>query len=194
MADESPPRDFLSSQPKRARRPTLPWLIAGAVVLAVIAGLLLVGHLRNGAASSTSAANASEGNPGSGSPGGAGLATADAYAAKLTLANIQMSESTSLLGAKQTYIDGTIANHGAKTLTGVTVQVAFNDFTNTIAQKATMPLVLIRTRTPYIDTEAVADAPIKPGETRDFRLIFDHVTEGWNQNYPEIRVIGVAAK
>jgi hypothetical protein len=61
-------------------------------------------------------------------------------------------------------------------------------------QKETMPLNLIRTHQPYIDTEPVSAAPIKPGETREFRLIFDHVAEGWNQNYPEIRVIEVKFK
>ena len=51
-----------------------------------------------------------------------------------------MSESSSLSGAKQTYIDGDIANNGAKTLTGITVQVGFHDFTGLLAQKETMPL------------------------------------------------------
>ena len=41
-----------------------------------------------------------------------------------------------------------------------------------------MPLNLIRTHQPYIDTEPVSAAPIAPGETREFRLIFDHVAEG----------------
>jgi len=54
-----------------------------------------------------------------------------------------------------------------------------------------MPLTLIRTRQPYVDTQPVAAAPIHPGETRDFRLIFDSLPQDWNQNYPEIRVIAV---
>jgi hypothetical protein len=87
-----------------------------------------------------------------------------------------------------------MANNGGRTLTGLTVQVAFRDYTNLIVQKETMPLNLIRTHQPYIDTEPVSAAPIKPGETREFRLIFDHVAEGWNQNYPEIRVIEVKFK
>ncbi|MBV8114938.1 MAG: DUF2393 family protein, partial [Silvibacterium sp.] len=93
-----------------------------------------------------------------------------------------------------TYVDGTIANKGDQTVSGITVQVAFRDFTNQLVQKETMPLNLIRTHQPYIDTEPVSAAPIKPGDTREFRLIFDHVAEGWNQNYPEIRVIEVKFK
>ena len=105
-----------------------------------------------------------------------------------------MSEASSVAGGKATYIDGTITNQGTQTVSAITVQVAFNDFTKQIVQKETMPLNLIRTHEPYIDTEPVSAAPIAPGETREFRLIFDHVAEGWNQYYPEIRVIEVKFK
>ena len=127
-------------------------------------------------------------------PGGAGLAPPDPYAANLAISNIKMSEASSVAGGKATYIDGTIANHGTQTVSAITVQVAFSDFTKQIVQKETMPLNLIRTHQPYIDTEPVSAAPIAPGETREFRLIFDHVAEGWNQYYPEIRVIEVKFK
>jgi hypothetical protein len=127
-------------------------------------------------------------------PGGAALAEPDPYAKYLVLSNIKMSESSTIIGAKQTYIDGDIANNGSRTLTGVTVQVAWRDFTNQIGQKNTMPLMLIRTRQPTIDIEPVSAAPIGPGQTREFHLIFDHVTQDWNQQYPEIRVIAVEGK
>jgi len=71
---------------------------------------------------------------------------------------------------------------------------AFHGFTNPIAQKETLPLNLIRMYEPYVDTQPVSAAPIKPDETRDFRLIFDHISQDWNQQYPEIRVIQVSGK
>jgi hypothetical protein len=74
------------------------------------------------------------------------------------------------------------------------VQVAFHGFTTPIAKKATMPLMLVRTREPYVDLQSVSAAPILPGQSRDFRLIFDSVPQDWNQNYPEIRVIQVTGK
>lgn len=168
---------FLNAGQSKEARPVVPWVIAGAVVVMILAVLLISGRQK-------AATN----------PGGAGLAPADPYAASLPLTNIKMSESTSLSGAKQTYIDGDISNRGDKTLTGITVQVAFKDFTGQLAQKETMPLALIRTHTPYIDTEPVAAGPIGPGQTREFRLILDYVTDSWNQQYPEVRVIGVQAK
>ncbi len=179
MANGANQTDFMNSGSSKEPRSLLPWLVAGGVVVVILVALLFAGR---------------HANPALSNPGGAGLAPADPYAKSLTLSNIKMSESSSLSGAKQTYIDGEIANHGDKTLTGVTVQVAFRDFTGQIAQKETMQLDLIRTHTPYVDTEPVSRAPVRPGETREFRLIFDHVTDSWNQQYPEVRVIAVESK
>ena len=178
MVDGADKPGFMNSgSPPKEPRSILPWGIAGAVV-AIVVGVLLVTGRR----------------PAPSNPGGAGLAPADPYATNLTLSNIKMSESSSVIGLKQTYIDGDIANNGGKTLTGVTVQAVFRDFTGQIGQKNTMQLELIRTHTPDIDTESVSAAPIKPGQTREFRLIFDHVTDSWNQEYPELRVIAVESK
>ncbi len=179
MASGEQQSGFLSSNGGAAKEPrsVVPWILAGIVVAAVLGVLLFVGHR-------SAPAN----------PGGAGLAAADPYASNLAFSNIQMSESSSVAGAKVTYLDGQISNHGTQTLSGLTVQVAFRDFTNQIAQKETMPLSLIRTHQPYIDTQPVSAAPIKPGETREFRLIFDHVAGNWNQQYPELRVIGISGK
>ena len=161
----------------REARSTLPWVIAGVVVLLVVGIIVALGHRSQPS-----------------NPGGAGLAPADPYAASLPISNLKMSQANSVVGTQATYIDGQIANHGNETVTGITVQVAFRDIGNQIVQKETMPLNLIRTREPYVDTEPVRAAPILPGDSREFRLIFDHVAQDWNQNYPEIRIIAVSGK
>jgi hypothetical protein len=174
----SEPGLFQPQRPaSREPRSTLPWLIAGGFVIVVIGVLVALSHRSQPA-----------------NPGGAGLAPPDPYAASLPITNLQMSQANSMVGGESTYIDGQIANHGNTTVTGVTVQVAFRDLANQIVQKETMPLNLIRTRQPYVDTEPVGAAPILPGQTREFRLIFDHVSQDWNQSYPEIRVIRVSGK
>lgn len=115
----------------------------------------------------------------------------DPYAASLPLSDLAMSESSNLAGGKVTYVDGHIANTGNRTVTGVTVQVLFRTFAHEVTQNETQQLKLIRTRNPYIDVEPVAAAPIKPGDTRDFRLIFDSVSPDWDGAYPEIRILHV---
>jgi len=121
-------------------------------------------------------------------------AQADLYAASLSVADVKMSESSNLAGGKVTYIDGHITNNGNKTVTGISMQVLFRNVANEVAQNETQAVKWIRTRDPYIDLEPVSAAPLKPGEGRDFRLIFDAVTEGWNGVYPDLRIVHVDAK
>jgi hypothetical protein len=121
-------------------------------------------------------------------------AAPDAYAASLPITGLAMSESSNLAGGKVTYLDGHITNTGARTVTGITVQVLFRTFAREVAQNETQPLQLIRTRQPYVDLQPVSATPLAPGDTRDFRLIFDGVNPDWDGAYPEIRVLHVATK
>lgn len=121
-------------------------------------------------------------------------ATLDPYAASLPISQLAMSESANLAGGKVTYLDGQIANTGNRTITGVTVQVLFRDPAHEVAQNETHSLQLIRMRQPYIDVEPVSAAPLKPGDQRDFRLIFDTVAQDWDGAYPEVRIVRVESQ
>lgn len=179
MPTDAGPSGFLNpSTPPKEPHAYLPWAIAGIIIAVIVAVILLT--------------SPSPGPPPN--PGGAGLAQPAPYARYLAISNLHMSQSSTYLGATQTYIDGDIVNHGDKTLTGITIQVAFRDFTGQIGQKNTMPLSLIRTHQPYVESEPVSAAPIAPGQTREFRLIFESIPSEWNQQYPEIRVIAVQTK
>ena len=57
----------------------------------------------------------------------------------------------------------------------------------------TLPLSLIRAHEPYIDTEPLSVAPLKPGDEKEFRLIFESVPGNWNQMLPEIHVVKVTS-
>jgi len=121
-------------------------------------------------------------------------AAADPYAAHLVISNLQMSESSNLAGGKVTYLDGHISNQGNRTVSGISVQVLFRNGAQEVAQNETQLLKVIRTRDPYIDVEALSASPLKAGEERDFRLIFDHVTESWDGAYPQLRILQVQFK
>ena len=122
------------------------------------------------------------------------LLPAAAYAPNLVLSNVQMSESMSMSGGKQTYIEGHIANHGPATVTGITVQVVFANDVIMPPQIETVPLDLIYMREPYVDTQPVSASPLAPGAEGDFRLILEDVTDNWNQQMPQIRVTQVATR
>jgi Protein of unknown function (DUF2393) len=170
---------FLASHQTREATSWPPWIIAAAVVILGLGVLVFFGG---------------HPNPDSQSSNTTGMAQADPYAANLNIGNLQMSEATSFSGAKVTYIDGQITNHGNQTLNAITVQVGFHSDVGQFAQRLAFPLTLIRTRQPYVDLEPVSAAPIEPGQSRDFRLIFDAVPADWNLQYPEIRVISVHGK
>ena len=164
---------FLSASQRAEPKAWLPWIVACAVVVLVLLALAFLGRR---------SAPVPE-------PGGAGMAAPAAYAASLPISSIEMSTADSFSGAKVTYIDGQIANTGNQTITGITAQVGFHNDLGQFAQRTVMPLTFIRTRQPYVDTEPVSAAPLKPGDRRPFRLIFDTLPPDWNQQLPEIRII-----
>ena len=171
-----------STQPLFTQRPPeggsfnpAPWLIAGGVVLVLLAALLVFGHHKP-----TPSPNA--------------LQPLDPYAPSLAFSGVQMSESTSLSGGKSTYIDGHVKNTGGKTVTGATVQVLFENDMALPPQIETVPLDLIRTHEPYVDTQSISAAPLAPGDEREFRLTFEAINSNWNQHLPEIHAVHVSTR
>lgn len=173
----SPQREpvFGTRAPDKTETPWMAWGLAGMTIVLVIAVILLLTHHKAGPPANTVLPLAS-------------------YAGQLPIADVTMSESTSLSGGKSTYIDGHVQNHGTKTVTAASVQVLFANEEAMPPQIETLPLSLIRTRQPYVDIEPVSAAPIAPGEDREFRLIFEDVTGSWNQQLPEIHVVQVTSR
>jgi hypothetical protein len=166
---------FTQRAPEHTPFNPVPWVIAGVVVLLGIVALVVVGR----------------GKP---APPANALRPLDPYASSLAFSDVHMSESTSLSGGKSTYIDGHVKNTGSKTVTGATVQVLFANDSAMPPQIETVPLDLIRTHEPYVDTQSLSAAPLGPGDDREFRLIFEAINSNWNQNLPEIHVVHVSTR
>jgi hypothetical protein len=155
---------------ERAGLPIQVWGMAALIVIVVVGVLLIAGRRKPVVPPNT-------------------IQPVDAYAASLPLTQLAMSESESLSGGKLTYLDGHVQNSGQRTVTGVTVQAVFGNDEGLAPQVDTVPLTLIRTREPYIDTQAVSDNPLKPGDEREFRLTFETIPANWNTQMPEVRII-----
>ncbi|MDE3105089.1 MAG: DUF2393 family protein [Acidobacteriota bacterium] len=166
---------FRSRQPEQPSTSLAVWGVAGAVVLVVVLGLVMLGRRSSGPALNV-------------------IQPLAGYAGSLPLTQLAMSESTSLSGGKSTYIDGHIQNTGSQTVSSVTVQAIFRNDEQMPPQVETVPLMLIRTHEPYIDTQSVAAAPLKPGDDREFRLIFESLPGNWNMQMPEIHIVQAATK
>ena len=156
-------------------RAAVPWMIAGALVAIVLLLLVFAGRRH-------------------GPPNAAQILPLDPYAQNLIVSDLAMSESTSLSGGKSTFLDGRIRNAGPRTVTAVTVQVLFANEEGMPPRIETVPLMLIRTREPYVDTGPVSTAPLKTGDSREFRLIFESLPANWNMQLPEMRVTSVRSR
>jgi hypothetical protein len=163
---------FAPKPPARDELPINAWAIAGLVVLVIVAVVVVMNHRKPLAATNS-------------------LLPLDPYAANLGISQLAMSESTSLSGGKSTFVDGHIHNTGSSTVTGVTVQVLFRNDEQMPPQVETVPLSIIRTHEPYIDTEPVSAAPLKSGDDSEFRLIFETLPTNWNTQMPEIHIVHV---
>lgn len=171
----SPPSLFTAKKPEGGGIPMVAWAVAGLVVLVVLAVLLVTGRSKSSATGNT-------------------IQPLAPYAVNLPLSGLAMSESTNLSGGKYTYIDGHVRNTGSQTVTAITVQVIFRNEEQMPPQVETLPLSLIRTHEPYIDTQPVSAAPLKPGDDREFRLTFETIPSNWNYQMPEVHVIRVESK
>ena len=176
MASTPTPEPLSAARtPERTPINLVPWALAAIIVLIAAAAIFSLGRSVAKPAPNT-------------------ILPPDPYGNSLSVTGLTMSESTSLSGGKSTYIDGHIRNTGTKTVTAATVQVLFANDEAMPPQIETVPLSLIRTHEPYVDTQPIAAAPLAPGEDREFRLIFENINASWNQHLPEIHVTSVSTR
>ena len=98
-------------------------------------------------------------------------ADAKAYVRNLQLTDVTMKATESYVGQTVTEIEGKIANSGNRTVQRADVYCVFYD---------SYGQVILRERV------AIVAAGLKPGETRAFRLPFDAIPGGWNNQMPQL--------
>ena len=123
-----------------------------------------------------------------------GPAAPHPYAASLKISDVKMSQAQNFVGASVTYVDGTVTNGGDKTVTHATVHVEFKNSMDQVVQVEDLPLRLLQTSGPYPDAVDLAVSPLGPGQSKPFRLTFEHVSADWNQAYPTLQVSDVIVK
>ena len=159
---------------EESRPPIVPIAIGALAVLVVIALLVVFGR---------------KGTNDTGAP-----STPDPYAAHLAISSPSMSTAANFAGQEVTYIEGKISNNGDKTVTSAILQIVFHDTIGQVVQKETQRLMVITTREPYIDTAPLSSASLKPGQTREFRQTFEHISSEWNTQLPEITIVKTATQ
>ncbi len=111
-----------------------------------------------------------------------------AYAAHLKFADLKTSAAQNFVGATVTYIDGTIANDGNRTVIHAVVQVTFKDEMGQTAQRDELPIRILRTGGPYDEAVDLNLSPLVPGQSKPFRLTFETISAQWNHAYPDLQI------
>ena len=102
---------------------------------------------------------------------------AKSYVRNLKLSQVQMKATANFTGAAIIEVEGRITNNGDRTLSRVELNCVFYDVNG---------LVVLRERVPIVKT------PLKPGETKEFRLPFEGVAPSWNQTMPQLVIAHIA--
>jgi hypothetical protein len=97
-----------------------------------------------------------------------------AYFTQLEVTDVRMSAAENFLGASVTYMDARVTNKGTKTVRRLGFDLTFVDTLNQVVLRERARPVTRRT------------PPLKPGESRAFRVTFEHMPADWNQAPPTI--------
>ena len=96
---------------------------------------------------------------------------AKSYVRNLKLSDVTMKATESYVGQTVTEIEGKIANAGVRTVEHADVYCIFYNAYGEVILRERVPIVV---------------AGLKPGETRTFRLPFDDIPGGWNNQMPQL--------
>jgi hypothetical protein len=105
---------------------------------------------------------------------------AKAYVRYLKLSGVTLKAAENLMNQQVVEVDGKITNTGPRALRSVDVYCLFYGVNGR---------QIHRERVPMLPSGA---APLKPNETRSFRLPFDDLPQGWNQTVPGMVIAGIA--
>jgi hypothetical protein len=137
-------------------------LIVAAVAIALLAGALL--YLSRPAQNSRTAPVSGE---------------ARAYVSKLVLSDVTMQATENFMKQRVVEIEGKIANAGDRELGGISVYCLFFDVNGSEIHRERVPLLSRKGST------------LRPGASQSFRLPFDALPEGWNQQMPRLVIAGI---
>lgn len=103
----------------------------------------------------------------------------EAYLASLGVGGARLSAAQNFLGDTVTYLDAQVTNRGSRLVRGLEVDVEFQDALHQVVLRERSYPVSVRTQS------------LKPGETRSFRLTFEHLPADWNGALPLMKVTRV---
>lgn len=87
------------------------------------------------------------------------------------------------------YIEGNITNTGQQTISGAAMHMIFHAADGRVLADMNSPIQSLSTGQGNSRiAQELSEAPLKPNDTRPFRIGIDHVPQGWNHQMPEVRI------
>ena len=138
---------------------SVPFLVTGIVLVlcAIAAGVYFGRTPKSSAATPTSAS-----------------AEAKAYLQHLQLSDVSMKATENFMKQQVVEVEGKITNNGSRSIESVSVYCLFSGVDGREVYRERVPIVQSKS------------TPLKPGETRNFRLPFDSLPDTWNQALPRM--------
>jgi hypothetical protein len=99
---------------------------------------------------------------------------ARAYVSNLVLSGVTMKAAENFMQQQVVEIEGKITNNGPQPLESVDVYCLFRGVDGHELRRERVSIMRPKS------------APVKPKETRPFRLAFDSLPDGWNQSMPTL--------
>lgn len=90
-------------------------------------------------------------------------------------------------------LDGTMTNDGPQNINGIAVDVVFQGANGAVVGTQRAPVIGLKKQGDTFAQDDLVKNPIKPGDTRPFRVTVDHVPPGWNNDMPELRIVTVTS-
>lgn len=102
-----------------------------------------------------------------------------AYLQQIVVTEAHLSAEQNFLGDTVAYLDAQLTNSGSKLVRRLEIQLEFHDALNQVVLRESSHPVSLRS------------PPLKPGETRPFRVTFEHLPAEWNGLPPVIKATRV---
>ena len=110
---------------------------------------------------------------------------------ELEFSNLQISLAP---GGGAMNLDGEVMNNGRRAILGAMVELEFRATGGRTAGTVAAPLIGMLRKGDILNTYNFDTDPIKPGQTRLFRISANSIPTGWDHNMPEMKVLTVAAE
>ncbi len=92
------------------------------------------------------------------------------------------------------YIQGMMTNAGSQTINGAVMHVIFHGTDGRVLGDMNSPVESVSAGKGGSEVaHPLTTEPLKPNDTRPFRVGIDHVPQGWNHRMPEVRISEVTS-